>query len=305
LSRIEPTRCSAEAAEAQAPRSLSELLNRARLSLERQLAAAAGAGQLVVHYQPIMSLPELRCTAAEALVRWDHPELGLLQPSHFIAIVERMGAIVDIGDFVLQQACIDAADWRFPHPGSPVAVHVNVAARQLDNDSFIDTVIGCLANAGLPAELLVLELTETAVIDSPAAIAHIEMLATFGVHLAIDDFGTGYASLTTLRTLPVNVIKLDRSFISGALVNPIDRSLVRSIAQLSAELGLQTIAEGVERLEEQRFLRDAGVDGVQGYLYLKPVAAAEFEVWLADNLRTEITPGGDNVFQLRTPRRRG
>jgi diguanylate cyclase (GGDEF)-like protein len=280
--------------------------DRTRLTLERELAAAAGAGQLVVHYQPILALPELGCIAAEALVRWNHPDFGLLAPAEFIETAERTGTIVDIGDFVLKQACHDAAGWRRDRPHAPVAVHVNVAARQLDDDFFIDAVTGCLAESGLPAELLVLELTETTVIDSPAAIARIELLASYGVHIAIDDFGTGYASLTTLRALPVHVLKLDRSFVTGALRTLADRTVIRAIAGMSRELGLQIIAEGVEHVAEQRFLTDAGVDGVQGYLYLRPVAAAEFDVWLAANQANQTRPeivAGSNVVQLRTPRR--
>jgi diguanylate cyclase (GGDEF)-like protein len=273
-----------------------------RLSFERELATATAGGELVVHYQPVLSLPDLRCTAVEALVRWQHPQRGLLHPRDFIEAAERTGAIVDIGAFVLRRACADAAAWQRECPGFPLAVHVNVSSSQLDHDNFIGVVKQCLAEYLLPASQLVLELTETVVLNSPAAIGRLQILAAHGVQIAIDDFGTGYSSMTTLRSLPVNVIKLDASFVAGALANPIDRTVIEAIVQMSTQLGLHTIAEGVERPEQQKFLEDVGTDAVQGFLYLAAVPAPQLAPWLRGNLG--IKPAtGSNVVALRPTRR--
>ncbi|MBG6059684.1 diguanylate cyclase (GGDEF)-like protein [Cryobacterium sp. MP_M5] len=263
-----------------------------RLTLEWQLPGAAAAGELVLHYQPIVSLPETRCTGVEALVRWQHPEHGLLLPGHFIEIAERTGVIVDIGAFVIRQACTDAATWREVHPGIPFDVHVNVSARELDHDDFIEKVLGCLADTGIPADMLVLELTETVILDCPLAIERLRSLAAHGIKIAIDDFGTGYSSLTTLRSLPVDIIKLDMSFVAGALTNPVDRTVINAIVRMSAELGIQTVAEGVECLDEQHFLEGIGTNAAQGYLYARPMPADKYAVWLQNNLHQDATKLG-------------
>ena len=264
----------------------------------RDLAGAAAAGQLVVHYQPILTLPQLRCTAVEALVRWQHPEQGLLPPDDFIRIAEDTEAITAIGAFVLGQACSDTVTWQREHPGSPLTVHVNVSAKQLDDPGFIALVTRHLAESGLPAGQLVLELTETVALNAPAGIRTLRDLAGLGVQIAIDDFGTGYSSLTTLRALPVNVVKLDRTFVDGALTNATDRAVITAIVQMSRELGLHTIAEGVERPEQRQFLQDIGTDAVQGYLHLRPVPAEQFATWLTTNLRQQ-----PETAQLRLIRR--
>ncbi len=252
-------------------------------AFERDLAAAAALGQLTVYYQPILTLPGLRCTAVEALVRWQHPVQGLLAPDDFIHVAEQTGAITAIGEFVLARACADIVSWQLEHPGSPLKVHVNVSARQLDDDEFITRMTHHLAESGLAAGNLVLELTES-VIPSPAAVDRLRDLARLGLHIAIDDFGTGYASLSTLRSLPVSVIKLDRSFVDGALTNATDRTMITGIVTMSHELGLYTIAEGVERPEQREFLERIGTDAVQGYLHLRPVPAAQLTTWLRTNL---------------------
>jgi diguanylate cyclase (GGDEF)-like protein len=255
-----------------------------QVRFERQLAVAAAAGELVVHYQPVLSLPGRRCTAAEALVRWQHPEQGLLYPDRFIDAAERSGAIHALGAWVLRQACSDLARWRRAHPGSPLAVHVNVSAMQLDNDGFYGAVTRCLKEFGLPPESLVLEITETVVIGSRAAIDQLNALADYGVVIAIDDFGTGYSALTTLRSLPVQIVKIDKSFISGSTVNTDDRAVTEAVVNMAARMGMKSIAEGVESIDQERFLASIGADAVQGYLYLRPAAASEFETWLGVNL---------------------
>jgi len=273
----------------------------AQVSFERQLSAAARNGELVVRYQPVLSLPDLRCTAVEALVRWQHPERGLLYPADFIEIAERTGAIRSIGAHVLRRACADATTWRDDHPSLPLAIHVNISALQLDDEHLIDSVLGCLRDFNLPAKQLVLEVTETVVVSSPAAITQLNALAAHGIVIAIDDFGTGYSALATLRSLPVQIVKIDKSFVVGSTENAEDLAVTEAVITLATKMGLQTIAEGVETLDQQRLLERIGADGVQGYLYLRPTTAENFGTWLSGNLagRTAIEPATAAVIPFR------
>jgi EAL domain-containing protein (putative c-di-GMP-specific phosphodiesterase class I) len=244
---------------------------------------AADNDELVVHYQPILSLPDRRCTAVEALVRWQHPDRGLLYPDSFIQTAERSGAIGSIGAYVLRRACADAAAWQDVHQGAALDVHVNVSALQLDDERFIDHVKQCLADFTMAPDRLVLEVTETVVISSPVAINRLNILAAHGVRIAIDDFGTGYSALTTLRSLPAQIVKIDRSFVAGSMENPMDRAVIEAVVKMAAQMGMHTVAEGVERLEQQAFLEGIGTDAVQGYLYLRPTTANEFGTWLGEH----------------------
>ena len=256
----------------------------AQEAFERMLSAAAGNSQLIVHYQPVLSLPDGRCTAVEALVRWQHPDRGLLYPDSFIEAAERIGAIRDIGTFVLRRACADAATWREAHPRFPLAIHVNVSALQLDDDGFIDSVTRCLSEFNLPPDQLVLEITESVVISSELAIDRINKLAEQGVTIAIDDFGTGYSALTTLRSLPAKIVKIDKSFVAGSTENSQDRAVIEAVVKMASQMGMQTIAEGVERLEQRTCLELIGANAVQGYLHLRPTTAEKFSAWLAAHL---------------------
>ena len=256
----------------------------AQEEFERMLSAAPANGELVVHYQPVLSLPEGRCTAVEALVRWRHPERGLLYPDSFIEAAERIGAIRDIGAFVLRRACADAATWRHAHPRSPLAIHVNVSALQLDDDLFLDSVVRCLSEFNLAPDQLVLEITESVVISSAMAIERINTLAAYGVTFAIDDFGTGYSALTTLRSLPAKIVKIDKSFVAGSTDNAQDRAVIEAVVKMATQMGMQTIAEGVERLEQRTCLEGIGANAVQGYLHLRPTTAEKFGAWFAAHL---------------------
>ena len=273
-----------------------------QVAFERALITASGNDELVVHYQPVLSLQDGRCTAVEALVRWRHPERGLLYPDTFIETAERIGAIGPIGTYVLRQACADAAEWRDAHPNDPMAVHVNISALQLDEDGFIDIVTGCLREFDLAPEQLVLEITETVVISSPDAIDRLNTLAAHGVTIAIDDFGTGYSALTTLRSLPATILKIDKSFVAGSTENTHDRAVIEAVVKMATEMGMQTIAEGVERLEQRTFLESIGADSVQGYLYLRPTTAEKFGAWLGPHLAglSSPHPPGDPVLTLRS-----
>ncbi|MBA2553051.1 MAG: EAL domain-containing protein [Geodermatophilaceae bacterium] len=225
-----------------------------------------------------MSAADGRCTAVAALVRCQHPVRGLLPPREFIQAAETTGAIVDIGAFVLRRACADAADWP-ESDGAWPAVHVNVSPAQLTDPDFVG-VRGCLEQFAMGPKQLVLEITESMVLDSPVVRATLDALVAIGVAIAIDDFGTGYSALTILRTLPLDIVKIDRSFVSGCSTSTADHAVVEAIVQMASRLGLQTVAEGVERLEQQDFLRAVGADAVQGFLHQRPVPAAEIARWL-------------------------
>ncbi len=256
-------------------------------AFERQLADAARAGELVVHYQPVLSLPDRRCTAVEALVRWQHPERGLLGPDQFIPVAERTGAIRSIGAAVLRRSLQDVVAWQGRFPQVPLAVHVNVSARQLEDDHLLDQVRECLTEHALDPECLVIEVTESLAISSRDAVRRLHALVALGVVLAIDDFGTGYSALQTLRTLPIKIVKIDRSFVAGSGSSPADRAVIEAIVQMSTQLGLRTVAEGVEGKEQQAFLESIGTTGAQGYLYRRPGTATEISAWLAEHLATQ------------------
>jgi EAL domain-containing protein (putative c-di-GMP-specific phosphodiesterase class I) len=256
------------------------LQERGGAGFEAEVAGAAAAGELVVHYQPIVGVADDGCVAVEALVRWQHPRRGLLGPAEFIGVAEHTGAIGDIGAFVLRRACADAASWV--GPGGRLAVHVNVSAAQLTDPGFPDLVEECLAAQDMEPEKLVLEITEGMVLESAPVRFALDCLSDLGVSVAVavDDFGTGYSALSVIRTLPLDIIKLDKSFLSHGPSHTADEAVVAAIVQMAGRLGLTVVAEGVERPDQQRFLRYVGVDAAQGYLYLRPTTADRFAQWL-------------------------
>ena len=256
-------------------------------TLVGELRRAVDEEQFVVHYQPIVAVADGRCTAVEALVRWAHPTRGLLSPAAFLGSAEDSGLIVAIGEWVLRRACADAADWS--DGGRPVALHVNVAPAQLADPRFPATVRACLRESGLAPELLVVEVTESTALDLGAVQDALDALSGLGVRLAVDDFGTGYSALTTLRTLPVDVVKIDRSFVVGAGTEVVDRAVLEAVVQMADRLGLETVAEGVEDDAQQAFVARAGVTTVQGYLHSRPVPCADLTAWLADPARRPVT----------------
>ena len=227
-------------------------------------------------YQPVLSAADGRCTAVEALVRWRHPSRGLVGPDAFLGLAEETGAIIALGEHVLRSACADAVSW----PG--VAVHVNASPTQLAHPHFVELVRETLADSGLAPAMLVIEVTETTVLDSPAVAATLDELVELGVGIALDDFGTGYSALTTLRSLPIGIVKIDKSFVAGALTQAADQAVVEAIVQMAGRLGLETVAEGVESAEQEAFLLAVGITALQGFRYLAPAPAEEFRAWLAD-----------------------
>jgi diguanylate cyclase (GGDEF)-like protein len=240
-----------------------------QLDVERDLRRALALGELVVHYQPLVAVDGRQIVGAEALLRWEHPERGTVPPLEFIPVAEQSGQIVEIGSFVLERACQDAASWAAG--GHPLRVSVNVAVAQLQGGEFAREVADVLNRTGLPSHLLCLEITESSLMRSDQRRAEgLAALRALGVHLAIDDFGTGYSSLAYLHSLPVNELKIDRSFINRLGSDTRDRHLVQAIIGMASALGLTVVAEGVETEEQLLYLSERGCDLAQGYLFSMP-----------------------------------
>lgn len=245
-----------------------------RLEMETGLREAVERGQLRLDYQPAVDLGSGHLVAVEALVRWDHPERGVVMPDRFIPIAERTGLILPIGEWVLREACKQLAHWR--QEGEPraadITMAVNISARQLLSEDLVDVVRAAFEDARVPPEQLCLEVTESAVIADPeTALETLRKLAALGVGLAIDDFGVGYSSLGNLRDLlPVDVLKIDRSFVSGMNLRKDDQAIVESVLQLASALGVRAVAEGVETVEQVEALRSLGCHYAQGFHYARP-----------------------------------
>jgi diguanylate cyclase (GGDEF)-like protein/PAS domain S-box-containing protein len=262
-----------------------------RLRRASGLRAALHTEQLEMHYQPIVDLRDGSIVAAEALLRWNHPEEGVIWPADFISVAEENGSIVAIGRWALRAACLEAAKWG---TGGP-AVSVNVSARQLSDDDLPATVEEALFASGLPPYRLTLEVTETAVMDDAEhAVRVLRELKTLGVSISLDDFGTGYSSLIYLKRLPVDKLKIDRSFIDDLPDDAEDAAIVTSVVALARAVGLLVVAEGVETAAQWAALRDLGCDFGQGYLWGHPVSGAEAAVRFA-------ATGPDRVLRALAP----
>src|SRR3984957_19881643 len=236
------------------------------LDLYRSLEAE----QFFLLYQPTINLSDGAFTGVEALLRWRHPERGVVQPDDFIPALEASGMIVPVGRWVLEEACRQGARWQ--HQGHRFNVSVNVSGRQLELDRFVDDVRDALTQSGFDPSLLILELTETTLMhDVDATVARLELLKHLGVRIAIDDFGTGYSSLAYLRRFPIDVLKIDRTFVSGISDTKESAALVHTLVQLGKVLGLETIAEGVEDDDQRIRLQAEEVDGGQGFLFAHPL----------------------------------
>ncbi len=241
-----------------------------RSQMERALAEALGAQQLRLHYQPIVNL-QCKVIGYEVLLRWMHPELGLLGPHHFIALAEQSGLIVPIGEWVLEQACLQLAAFQKNPAQSLLTVAVNLSARQLAQPGLVTSIERLLQASGAPATRLKLEITESMLLtDMHKTSEKLHALTRLGLRFSLDDFGTGYSSLSYLKKLPLSQLKIDQSFVRELLTDPVDAAIVKTILQLARSLGLSVIAEGVE-LEGQRIaLADMGCREFQGYLFGKP-----------------------------------
>ena len=244
-----------------------------RLTLENDLRHAVERQELLLHYQLQLDLASGRICGVEALVRWMHPQMGLVSPAEFIPLAEATGLIVPIGEWVLQTACQQAQVWRAAG-FAPGYVAVNLSPRQFQEPGFIETVSRILAQTGLEPQNLELELTETVLMKNmEAAIRTLEELKRIGVRIAIDDFGTGYCSLTYLKRFPIDVLKVDRSFVVDMATDPDSAAIVNAIITLAHSLKLRVTAEGVETAEQQEILRTLRCDALQGFLFSRPQPA--------------------------------
>jgi diguanylate cyclase (GGDEF)-like protein len=253
-----------------------------RLEIEQELRAALEIGGLSVHYQPVVDLLTGRVVGIEALARWAHARLGDISPAEFIPVAEESGLIGPLGSFVLGETCRRLAAWR--SQGLKLAATVNVSARQLEDPGFADDVAGHLGSAGLPPSSLCLELTESALMGAGAEPRHVlASLKGLGVYVAIDDFGTGYSSLASLKRLPVEVVKVDRSFVDGLGTDGEDSAIVAAILSLAHAMGLHVIAEGVETPLQAAELVALGCTVGQGFLW-SPAVPADQLVPLAAEL---------------------
>jgi diguanylate cyclase (GGDEF)-like protein len=258
---------------------------RERRALEQDLRKALVNGEFEVYYQPIVNLEHDEICGFEALLRWHHPERGLVSPGEFIALAEETAQIVSIGEWVLHQACGEAAKWP-----NRIRVAVNVSPVQFKRTHLVEVVMNALARAGLPAQRLELEITEAAVLmPSESILATLHQLRDLGVCISMDDFGTGYSSLSYLRTFPFDKIKIDQSFVRNIPSNPESMAIVRAVTRMGASLNIATTGEGVETLEELDFLKRKGCTEAQGYLFSKPKPAREVGAMLAEQAaRTRV-----------------
>lgn len=249
------------------------------------LAKAVGNGELLLHYQPQVELGSGRISGAEALVRWQHPSDGLLFPGKFIEIAERSGHIIEVGEWVLREACRQARVWQDRYPDLALVMAVNLSFLQFKRGNVLEMVVDALAGSGLRPERLELELTESILLqDVEATQQTLRALKALGVKLAIDDFGTGYSSLAYLKHLAVDKLKIDQSFVRDMLSSQIGGSIVKAVIELGHTLQLSILAEGVETDEQRAFLRAAGCDEMQGYCFSRPLPAEQFAQLLGRGL---------------------
>jgi diguanylate cyclase (GGDEF)-like protein/PAS domain S-box-containing protein len=252
-----------------------------RLSTESALRRALQRDELRLHFQPLVSLADGSVEGVEALVRWEHPDRGLLMPGAFIELAEETGLIVPLGEWVLRRACATLQGWRERHDVNGLQVAVNVSARHLQQPDLVDTVREALRETGLPGDRLIIEITESAVMERGAAVtATLAELKDLGVRLAIDDFGTGYSSLAHLHRFPLDVLKIDRGFVAD-LGSGLEAPIAAAIVSLAQALGLRTVAEGIERPEQRDAVRALGCDLAQGFLFAKPLPPDEAEALIA------------------------
>jgi predicted signal transduction protein with EAL and GGDEF domain len=247
----------------------------ARRTLELELRRALAGGEFELQYQPLLDIRTGSITSCEALLRWNHPQRGMVLPAAFIRLAEETGLIIPIGDWVLRRACVDAAHWP-----RAVRVAVNVSPAQFKNRNLIRTVEETLASSGLPANRLEIEITESVLLQEGDTLATLHTLRALGVRIAMDDFGTGCSSLSYLRSFPFDKIKIDRSFVGELAAGGESMAIVRAVTGLGRSLGISTTAEGVETAEQLSLLRSEGCNEVQGFLFSPALPAADVEKML-------------------------
>jgi EAL domain-containing protein (putative c-di-GMP-specific phosphodiesterase class I) len=246
-----------------------------RVALSHDLSRAMADNAIALHYQPFVSLRTGQVTGMEALARWNHPTRGPLPPNEFIGLAEQTGLIDQLGPVLLRNACLHARAWQSEVAQAP-RLHVNISGRQLADDQFPTVVRNILAETGLAPHRLCLEISESDLQgDTEVAVSALQRLKDVGLDLAIDDFGTGVSSLPHLRSFPVDLLKVDRSFIDGLGPDPEDSAIAAAIVSLAHNLEIEAVAEGVETVEQVSELQALGCDAAQGYLFAHPMAAAD------------------------------
>jgi EAL domain-containing protein (putative c-di-GMP-specific phosphodiesterase class I) len=259
-----------------------DVLTQERVKLESDLYHAVARQQLVLFYQPKVDARTGKLHGAEALLRWQHPEHGLMPPDQFIPLAEESGLIDSIGEWVIREACRQAKAWQ-QETFQPLRIAVNVAASQFRQGNLLEVIRSALADADLEARYLELELTESAVMTNPEESAGIlENLSRMGVVVSVDDFGTGYSSMSYLRRFPIDKLKIDRGFIKELITRADDASIVQAIISLAHSLRLKVIAEGVETPEQLLLLQEMGCDQYQGYHFSPPLPTAAFEAFVRE-----------------------
>jgi len=243
-------------------------------SAEIELRDAIARGEFELHYQPVVDVKTRQLCGVEALIRWRHPEKGLISPDQFIPLAESTGLIVPLGEWILQRACADAAAWP-----AHIKVAINISAVQFKKGNLFDVILCTLVETGLAPERLELEITETSLLENQEAhLATIRQLKNLGITMALDDFGTGYSSVTYLTNFPFDKIKIDRAFTHGVLTRRDCAAVVSAVLALAQGLGTITTVEGVETEEQFEYMREAGVDLAQGYLFGRPVPLSQFNL---------------------------
>ncbi len=256
-----------------------------RLELRSDIDSALARDEFFLLYQPIVDLDSTNIRGVEALIRWRHPTRGVIPPNDFIPILEDCGLIVEVGRWVLDTACAQAGEWR--DRGYSATMSVNVSMRQLESDSLVDDVVRALAINRLDPGSLVIEVTETALMkDAESTVSRLVQLKQIGVKIAIDDFGTGYSSLSYLRQFPVDVLKIDRSFISSMDGSEDSLTLIRTMVELGRALGLTTLAEGIEEEHQLACLRENNCQTGQGFMFSKPVEPGMVEALMAHTTKS-------------------
>ncbi|WP_196492451.1 EAL domain-containing protein [Psychrosphaera haliotis] len=259
-----------------------------RLQLEEYMRAALQNDEFELYYQPQVDLKTNEITKAEALLRWTHPELGFVSPADFIPIAEESGIIIELGDWILQEACFQAREWH--EAGLDIRVSVNVSSVQFKQTNLVDNVKNALELSELPKHLLELELTESAVMsDVEDNIGRLQMFKDMGIRIAVDDFGTGYSSLSYLKKFPIDTLKIDRSFIMDIDTNENDAAIVKAIMLLADTMQLNVVAEGVETLEQLRIIDNYGAQYIQGYFFSRPLPPAEFTKFVTEEFAEKST----------------
>jgi EAL domain-containing protein (putative c-di-GMP-specific phosphodiesterase class I) len=256
-----------------------------RFKLESALRRAVERNELLLHYQPQVDLATGRIIGAEALLRWQHPELGMVPPGHFISLAEDTGLIVPIGAWVIRTACAHARRWLNSGSGD-MRIAVNLSARQFNQPELVDMIASIVKQTELPAHCLEIELTETLVMtDVGRNVEVLNKLRELGIKLAIDDFGTGYSSLSYLKRFPIDMLKIDQSFVKELCQNSNDAAIASAIISMAHSMEMKVIAEGVETEEQCEFLAQQGCDEIQGYLFSRPLAPDDFENLLREGRR--------------------